>query len=296
VTREDNHPDLVLGENAKVVEPIHVISLGAGVQSSTMALMAAHGQIAPMPQCAIFADTQGEPRAVYDWLGWLEKQLPFPVHRVSRGSLWEKASTPRMTRDGERSYHIPIGIPVYTVEGLTKGIGKRQCTRTFKVDVINAKVRELLGLRRVTKKHGVLADMWIGISADEADRMKPSQKPWIRARWPLLELGMTRADCFAWMTEHGYAEPPRSACTFCPFRDDDSWLALTPEEFADAVEKEKQLQAAYADASAMRSVPYFHDSRVPLSEVKLVAGRPDPKRDQLTLFKFRNECEGMCGV
>lgn len=29
---------------------IHVISLGAGVQSSTMALMAAHGEIEPMPE------------------------------------------------------------------------------------------------------------------------------------------------------------------------------------------------------------------------------------------------------
>jgi len=33
----------------------HVISLGAGVQSSTMALMAAAGEITPMPDCAIFA-------------------------------------------------------------------------------------------------------------------------------------------------------------------------------------------------------------------------------------------------
>ena len=43
-------------------EPIHIITLGAGVQSSTMALMAAHGEITPMPKCAIFADTQDEPQ------------------------------------------------------------------------------------------------------------------------------------------------------------------------------------------------------------------------------------------
>jgi hypothetical protein len=40
---------------------LHVISLGAGVQSTTMALMAAHGEITPMPDCAIFADTGAEP-------------------------------------------------------------------------------------------------------------------------------------------------------------------------------------------------------------------------------------------
>jgi hypothetical protein len=65
----------------------HIISLGAGVQSSTMALMAAAGEILPMPDCAIFADTHAEPRAVYDWLDWLTKQLPFPVIRVSQGNL-----------------------------------------------------------------------------------------------------------------------------------------------------------------------------------------------------------------
>ena len=37
---------------------LRVISLGAGVQSSVMALMAAKGEIGPMPDCAIFADTQ----------------------------------------------------------------------------------------------------------------------------------------------------------------------------------------------------------------------------------------------
>jgi len=49
---------------------INVLSLGAGVQSSTMALMAAKGEITPMPDCAIFADTQAEPQSVYDsWIG-----------------------------------------------------------------------------------------------------------------------------------------------------------------------------------------------------------------------------------
>jgi len=66
-----------------------VISLGAGVQSSVMALMAAKGEITPMPDYAIFADTMAEPQGVYAWLDWLEGQLPFPVIRVSKGNLYE---------------------------------------------------------------------------------------------------------------------------------------------------------------------------------------------------------------
>jgi len=47
---------------------LRILSLGAGVQSSTLALMIAKGEI-PMVDCAIFADTMGEPKAVYEWLG-----------------------------------------------------------------------------------------------------------------------------------------------------------------------------------------------------------------------------------
>src|SRR5688572_15714259 len=78
----------------------HIISLGAGVQSSTMALMAAHGEITPMPDAAIFADTQAEPQSVYVWLDWLEKQLPFPVIRASKGSLAETALEVRTSAAG----------------------------------------------------------------------------------------------------------------------------------------------------------------------------------------------------
>ena len=42
-----------------------VISLGGGVQSSVIALMATEGLIKPMPDYAIFADTGWEPQGVY---------------------------------------------------------------------------------------------------------------------------------------------------------------------------------------------------------------------------------------
>jgi len=69
------------------------LSLGAGVQSSTLALMIAHGELDPV-DAAIFADTQWEPRKVYEWLDWLEAEIqrcphPFPVYRVTQGSLRE---------------------------------------------------------------------------------------------------------------------------------------------------------------------------------------------------------------
>ena len=47
-----------------------IISLGAGVQSSAMAIMSAKGDFPPV-DCAIFADTGYEPKAVYKYLEYI---------------------------------------------------------------------------------------------------------------------------------------------------------------------------------------------------------------------------------
>lgn len=114
-------------------EPIHIISLGAGVQSSTMSLMAACGEITPMPKCAIFADTQAEPASVYRWLDWLEKQLPFPVHRVSAGNLTVDSVMLRTSKKTGKTYQRP-SLPIFQTN-TRNGIEmlSRQCTLTYKV-------------------------------------------------------------------------------------------------------------------------------------------------------------------
>ena len=52
---------------------LRILSLGAGVQSSTLALMVANGEIDPV-DCAIFADTQSESKAM-GLVGRSEKRL-----------------------------------------------------------------------------------------------------------------------------------------------------------------------------------------------------------------------------
>ena len=65
---------------------LRVLSLGAGVQSTTLALMIEHGEV-PMVDCGIFADTQNEPQKVMEHLDWLEKKLSYPIYRVTAGDL-----------------------------------------------------------------------------------------------------------------------------------------------------------------------------------------------------------------
>ena len=63
-----------------MVKTLRVLSLGAGVQSSTLALMIHKGEI-PMVDCAIFADTQAEPPKVYEWLKFIKKTVSLSKFR-----------------------------------------------------------------------------------------------------------------------------------------------------------------------------------------------------------------------
>ena len=245
---------------------MNIISLGAGVQSSTMSLMAAHGEITPMPDAAIFADTQAEPKAVYEWLDWLEKQLPFPVYRVSKGNLAAENMRVRISKRTGNAYR-KIYIPSYGPTGPMP----RKCTHDFKLVPLYQKAREWK--QRV--------NFWIGISLDESWRMKPALRGWAENLFPLVEKKLRRSDCLRWMVAHDYPEPPRSACYFCPYHSDSEWRGLTEDEFLMAVEFEKTLPEG----------EFLHRSRIPLDQVDFST---DEDRGQLNLFN--NECEGMCGV
>ncbi len=77
-----------------------------------------------------------------------------------------------------------------------KGIVKPQCTSEYKLTPIETELRKLLGLGyREATPPGMFVELWIGISRDEVIRIKHSRQSWIEDYWPLLELGMTRADC-----------------------------------------------------------------------------------------------------
>lgn len=263
-----------------------IVSLGAGVQSSTMVLMAARGEIEPMPTAAIFADTQAEPASVYTWLDWLEKQLPFPVYRVSAGDLQAQELTVRISKKGNPWRDGTI--PVFTEGG---GLLQRRCTSDFKVAPIHRKIKELCEVKRGSKD--VSCIQWIGISVDEVYRVKEAREPFVKNRWPLIEKKMNRQDCFRWMEERGFPKPPRSACVFCPYHSNSEWERLRtqePEEFQRAVKFESDLQKVVEEGKTGANKPWLHHSMTPLGSIDFAESK------QGRLGGFGNECEGMCGV
>ena len=269
--------------------PLNVLSLGAGVQSSALALMATHGEISPPPDFAVFADTQSEPEEVYKWLDWLEGKLSFPVYRVTQGSLEDAELKLRTSKKSGHVYRKAL-IPAFTDDG-GMSIG-RKCTTDYKIVPIHRFIRGKLGIKGKQIKERV-AIQWVGISLDEVHRMRMSRKPWIENRYPLIEKSITRTDCQRWFEKMQYPIPPRSACYFCPFHNDREWIHLrddTPKEFQKAVEFEEQANKIAEQETSKRRVKVFlHSSRKPLSEVRFNHDKNQPSL-------FGNECEGMCGV
>lgn len=244
--------------------------------------MIARGDLPPV-DCAIFADTGAEPKAVYEWLAYLQTQLPFPVHIVNGGNI----KTDLL--DGMNSTgHRFASIPFFTLYKGQKGMGRRQCTKEYKVAPILRKVRDLHGGKR--PKPAV--EMLIGISMDEVIRMRPSRVQYIENKHPLIELGMTRRDCLRWLEERQYPAPPKSACTFCPYRSDASWAHMRDTDLVawdEAVEVDRAIRSN-GTGKRMKAELYLHRSLKPLEQVMLTPeerGQPD---------LFNNDCEGMCGV
>jgi hypothetical protein len=274
--------------NATLENPkVRAISLGAGVQSTTMALMAAHGEIGPMPDCAIFADTGAEPKGVYDHLKWLmsDNVLPFPVHVVSHGNLRDDIGKARP--NGKWKIQ-PIPAFIKSERGI--GPGNRNCTADYKIRPILRKLKALAQIAgKKAPKHPIV-EQWIGISTDESGRMKPSRDTWSQHRFPLVEQGMSRQDCLAWMRQKGYPEPVKSSCTFCPFHNDANWRDMKhndPVSWADAVEVDIKMR----DMWRGRGQWFLHRSGAPLDQVDFSTAE-----DHGQLNFFINECEGMCGV
>lgn len=255
---------------------LQVLSLGAGVQSTTMALMVKHGDLPPV-DCAIFADTGWEPRPVYEHLTRLKELLSFPIFIVRAGNLRSDTLARSNTTGGRFA-----AIPWFTSTG---GMGRRQCTKEYKLRPIQRKVRELLGGK--TLRDG--CTMLIGISWDEAFRRKPSQVRYIINRFPLLEKQMTRRDCLRWLEERQYSVPPKSSCIGCPYHSDEQWREIRSDAgaWADAIEVDRAIR----HQPKMKALQYMHRSLKPLDEVDLSTAE---ERGQLNLFI--NECEGMCGV
>ena len=258
---------------------VEAISFGAGHQSTAMLLMGLAGLFPVRPDVAIFADTGQEPGHVYQWVERVGKFVhPFPIIRVSKGDIGHDYAVRKIRR---------AALPCFSTDQQGKPIMmSRFCSRAYKVEPLNRQTRLLVGKKGTARS-------WIGISTDEAHRgYKPTGKKWIQNYYPLLDAGITREECTAYVLAKMGELPPKSACKFCPFHDEAYWLDQKlnhPEDFEDSCRFDEQIRDLHGDN--WDRPRFLHRSMKPLRQVTF------RHEGQLSLLDgFGNECYGMCGL
>jgi len=272
---------------------LRVLSLGAGVQSTTLALMIEKGEI-PMVQAAVFADVKGEPMAVYKHLDWLEKQLSYPIYRVTWRDLKQDIL------DASTGKYKAFTAPFYTKNPKTgkKKMLRRQCTFMYKINPVVQEVRRLLGLKKGEKRDkNTRVEMLMGISKDEVFRVKTNRMSYITNIYPLIDKDMTRLNCLEWMSKNNYPKPPRSACTFCPYHSNEEWKEIkkNKEEWQEVVAMDKAIRHQekhkdkFKNSNDTLDELFLHRDAIPIDQIDF-----DKKKDN-QLDMFQSECEGYCG-
>lgn len=281
-----------------------LLSLGAGVQSTALLLLAAEGRI-PRFDAAIFADTQWEPAEVYSHLRRLETEVAdpakIPIQRVSYGNI----KLDSVSND----YTTVLPLFITNPSG-GAGMLSRQCTQNYKLVPIYRAVRQMLGAKeqlgvcgkcngagsRIPPSRLHTADstigecsvcrgtgqrikvgqvldpsswvsMAIGFSTDEIQRVGPSRRKYVEHEYPLLDLGWSRKDTMEYLASRGWGETPRSACIGCPYHSNTEWQRLrdhSPHEWREAIAIDEAIRHV-PGASGIQGKAYLHRDRVPLS-------------------------------
>lgn len=266
---------------------MNVLSLGVGVQSTAIALMAAKGLIEPKPDAIIFSDPGWETKTTYRYAEWLRGELEAAgLHVIYTDNGNIRTDLLKAAADGSRV----ASLPFFTLSpNGTKGMVMRQCTSEYKINGVRKAIKAHMGVKTAREIKDPIT-LWMGISTDEIERVTDSKERWIKNRYPLIEMSMSRLDCTNWLHRNGYPVPPKSSCIGCPFHSDETWLDMKrndPESWDDAVKVDRSIRRM----PRMKGQVFLHRSCKPLDEVDL-------NEDQLE-FQFDwfgNECTGYCGV
>ena len=309
---------------------IKIVSLGWGIQSFTLTVMSVFGDLEPFDY-AIHADTNHERTKTYafaeKWTQWLLDHgvKVITVKSENRGQLEVNGliGIPARTASGtavlETFRHRVTGEQISgsdiddiidrdefdpekwekiesKVVKSTGGQLRRMCTMDWKIAPMRREITRLLAESKISKRRWEVkgespVEMWLGISLDEFQRMKPSDVKYISNRWPLIEKKMTRQDCVDYLKSHGLEVPPKSYCVFCPYHSKAAWVEMKQEGGADWE------KAVAVDERIRKQRPPFdlflHGSRKPLAEAVVT---PE-ESGQLMLEPDENEeCSGTCFV
>lgn len=256
-----------------------VISLGLGVQSTALYLMASMKEL-PDAEVAIFSDTGKESTATYNYLEYLQKWQKqnngIRIAVVKEKNLYEDLIYK------SNSTRFP-SIPAYTLNADGKiGMLRRQCTGDYKIKQVDDYIRDhVYNLPKGSRRPKT--EVCIGITTEEAERMSIPRQRWKTNVYPFLGLTvdsygsvqsipwtvtMSRKSVIQWYSNKGIPVPPKSSCVFCPYQSDNTWAMRKenePEDFNYAVKVDEAIRNS--TRQGVKNPVYLHRSCIPLKDV-----------------------------
>lgn len=238
---------------------VQLWSSGGGVQSVAIASLIANGKL-PKPDLAVMVDTGREASATLKY----NRDFVIPL-LLSVGVHYEIVHKSGYTdidlvAKGDSDKTLPPFFTTFDSENPARQPG--WCSNEWKARVVQRWANKM--------RPGRNFDMWLGISTDELSRAKPVVGKF-QKKYPLIDLRMSRGDCYAEIGAAGLPFPPRSSCWMCPNRTDREWQDLkdtSPEDFQSAIEFERELRGRWPWLT-------LHSSGQAIDKVKFSDGTGD---------------------
>ena len=246
------------------------------MQSTALALMSCENKTkgithkeVPIYDAIIFCDLGSEPRWVYDQVYFIrcaceDASIPFFVLETNLHSDYIK--------NFGKSRVVSIPFWSLDIDG-KKGKMMRNCTIDYKINAIQKFVRtEFLGYRKGqrTKVEDMKAhEMHLGFSIEEQRRCKENSHKMFVNKFPLVDMGLTRQDNYAYILDVWGLETKASACTFCPFHTNYYYKYLKnnyPEEYQTVLEFDEMLEREQPNTK-IRSQLFLTKSRVRVKDL-----------------------------
>lgn len=236
-----------------MADKTEVWACGGGTQSGAIATLIRLGKL-PRPDIAFMTDTGRERSTTW----------PF-VNDFIRPALASVGLELQIIKAADFAridvyWNDTILLPGYT--DISGSVGKLSpfCSGKWKRDVAERFLRSV-GVETCRN--------WIGISRDEARRIRAQHRNWLELWYPLIfEVPVTRAQCVELIQAQGWnRQIPHSSCYMCPNHSDAEWIDMKlncPDDF---------LAACALEAETRIMDPHFflHPACVPLADVDFFA-------------------------
>ena len=240
--------------------PKKFISWGAGLQSTCLGVMVILGML-PKVDGIIFADPGWEHPYTYKTVDFYTKYF------TENGLLVDIVSVGTSIKDfnwvNSPPFFYTTGAPI-----------TRQCTSYYKIQPIRQAMRRLCGLSasntgRTLKKS---AYCYMGISYDEAQRMRDSDRNWIAYEYPLVDMKWTRKTCTKLFVDNNLPIPMKSSCMVCPYHKKKEWALIKntyPEEWDELIKFDEKIRDASPRMRARHTNAhcYLWKGTIPLKDV-----------------------------